>query len=141
MTPFLSLLSPSCFLYNLSLKPLILEHPLKDISFVRMMPRDNSFLQFLFLFFNGRKIALQGVVLVYAMQQCESPQFYIYHLPLEPPSPTPAYPSGSSQSSRLGSLCYTAASHQLFRLHLMVYTCLCYFLRLQGTILKERIIP
>ena len=31
-------------------------------------------------------------MLVYAVQQCESPQFYIYHLPLEPPSPHSSLP-------------------------------------------------
>ena len=40
-------------------------------------------------------------------------------LPPLSPSPLPR----SSQSARLGSLCYTAASHQLFILHVIVYIC------------------
>ena len=35
----------------------------------------------------------------------------IYHLTLEPSSPVPSHSSRLSQSTRLGSLCYTAASH------------------------------
>ena len=50
----------------------------------------------------------------------------MYALPREPPSPFPCHPSRSSQSSRLGSgayteLCYTAASHELSVLHMIVY--------------------
>ena len=44
-----------------------------------------------------------------------------------PPLPPP-YPSWPSQSARLGSLCSTAASHQLSVLHMAVYMCRCYFL-------------
>ena len=52
-----------------------------------------SFCYDLLLFkYSTGKIALKGVVVVYAMQQCESPQFYIYHLPLEPPCPNPSLP-------------------------------------------------
>lgn len=43
---------------------------------------------------------------------------YVYPLPLEPPSypphpatPPASYPSRSSQSTKLSSLCYLAASH------------------------------
>ena len=45
----------------------------------------------------------------------------MYALPREPPSPLPCHPSRSSQSSRLGSLCYTAASHELSALHMIAY--------------------
>ena len=41
----------------------------------------------------------------------------MYPLPFEPPSPPPSHPSISSQSARLGSLCYTATFHQLSILH------------------------
>ena len=36
---------------------------------------------------------------------------YVYPLSSEPPSPLPVPPPKSSQSSRLGSLCYRATSH------------------------------
>ena len=42
-------------------------------------------------------------------------------LPPGPPSPLPPYPSRSSQSTRLGSLHYTAASYQPSILHMIVY--------------------
>ena len=47
---------------------------------------------------------------------------YTYTLSLSglPPLP-PFHPSRSSQSARLGSLCYTATSRQLSILHLIVY--------------------
>ena len=45
---------------------------------------------------------------------------YIYPLPLEPPSFLLFHPSGSSQSVRLCSLCYIAASHWLSTLHMLV---------------------
>ena len=44
------------------------------------------------------------------------------------PHLTPFYPSRLSQSTRLGSLCYIASSHQLSILHMVVYTCQYYFL-------------
>ena len=52
---------------------------------------------------------------------------YITSLLSLPPLPT-TYPSMSSQNIRLGSLCHTAASHQLSSLHMAAYTCWCYFL-------------
>ena len=61
-----------------------------------------------------------NVVLVSAIQQCKSA--IIIHMP--PPSlvslPFPSHPFRSSQSARLGSLCYTAPSHQVSILHLML---------------------
>ena len=57
-------------------------------------------------------------------------QLYIYIYPhisslLRLP---PSHPSRSSQSTELISLCYAAASHQLFILHLVVYICPCHSL-------------
>ena len=55
---------------------------------------------------------------------------YIYLLtlgPLSHPTPT-SHPSKSSQSTKLSYLCYTAASHQLSILHMVVYMCQCYSL-------------
>ena len=43
---------------------------------------------------------------------------FLLNLPHLPP---PIHPSMSSQSARLGSLCYRAASHQLAVLHMIVY--------------------
>ena len=61
-----------------------------------------------------------NVVLVSAIQQCKSA--IIIHMP--PPSlvsfPFPSHPFRSSQSARLGSLCYTATSHHVSILHLML---------------------
>ena len=51
-------------------------------------------------------------------------------LPLDSPShprPPTSHSSRSSQSTRLGFLCYTTAFHQLSRVHLAACTCQCYF--------------
>ena len=45
---------------------------------------------------------------------------YILFLLSLPPLPSP-HPSRSSQSTRLGSLCYTVACHQLTISHMVVY--------------------
>ena len=55
---------------------------------------------------------------------------YIYvciYMYLLPPIPHPT-PPRSSQSARLGSLCYTAASHWLSILSMVLYMCQCYSL-------------
>ena len=53
----------------------------------------------------------------------------IYPLSREPPSPPPFHHSRSSQSTRLSSLCYTAASHKLSISHMheqtQLYPTLC----------------
>ena len=51
------------------------------------------------------------------------------------PPLTPAHSSRLSQSAWLGSLCYTATSHQVSILHMMVYIRLCYFLYLFHSLL------
>ena len=51
-------------------------------------------------------------------------------LPLDSPShprPPTSHSSRSSQSTRLGFLCYTTAFHQLSLLHMAACTCQCYF--------------
>ena len=50
------------------------------------------------------------------------PYVYICALRLEPPSPTPFHPSGSSQSTKLSSLCYKEVSCKLSILHMVAYT-------------------
>ena len=82
-----------------------------------------------FFFLIGGKL-LYSVVLVSAIQQCKSA--IILHL--SPPSwiffPPPSHSFRSSQSARLGSLCYTETSYQLSVLHMVVYICQCYFEKL-----------
>ena len=73
-------------------------------------------------------ILLYNVVLVSAVQQCESA--IPVHVPslswasLTSPHPTPL----GRHSTGLGSLCYTAAFHQPFILQMVVYTCQRHFL-------------
>ena len=80
------------------------------------------------LIFNCRKIALQCCVgfchttAWISHNYTHVPQ--LLHLPPLPPS----HRSRSSQSIKLGSLCYVATSHQLSIWHMVVYTCQCYFL-------------
>ena len=62
---------------------------------------------------------------------------YIPSLLSLPPIPS-SYLSRSSQSARLGSLCYIATSHQLSILkHMIVYICQCYFLYLSHPLLSS----
>ena len=68
------------------------------------------FFNFVFLFFNWRKIALQYCV-GSAIEQCESVIIVYIPQPFEPASPLMSHSSKSSQSTRLGSLCYIAASN------------------------------
>ena len=76
--------------------------------------RLSTLLKSLFLnsFFNGRKLPYI-VVLSFAINNMNQPQLCMCPLPLEPPSSSQSHPSRSSQSPRLGSLFYTAISHQL----------------------------
>ena len=66
-----------------------------------------------------------SVVLISVIQQRESA--IIIHLSPSSLS-SPAHSCRSSQSARLGSVCYTATSHQLSALHLMAHICGYYFL-------------
>ena len=76
---------------------------------------------------------LYNVVLVSAVQQCESDIYlYIYisiylYISAIPPTPDPT-PPRSLQSIRLGSLRYTAASQWLSILPRVLYMCQCYSL-------------
>ena len=66
---------------------------------------------FFFLhFFIGVEL-LCHVILVSAIQYRESVNVYIYPVPFGLPSHSPIPLSRSSQSTKLGSLCYIAASH------------------------------
>ena len=71
------------------------------------------------LFFNWRKIAWLCCV-GFCHRHASATIIHIFP-PLGPPSPRPFHPSRSSQSTRLGSLCYIAISHQLSVLHMIVY--------------------
>ena len=81
-------------------------------------------------FFNWRKIALQCCI-CFCHTTMRISHNYIYTpsllslLPLLPRSHSYRF----SQSTSLGSLCYTAASHSLSVLHMIVYVCQCHFLK------------
>ena len=77
---------------------------------------------------------LYCAVLVSAIQQRASAIIIHIFPPLGPPSPTTIHPSRSSQSTRLGSLCYVATSRQLSVLHTIVYL-------EKATILKDPCTP
>ena len=63
---------------------------------------------------------LYNIVLVSALQH-KSVIIICLSLPVESPSLPPSHPSRSSQSTKLGSLCYTATSHYLF----YIWQCIC----------------
>ena len=67
-------------------------------------------------------------MLVSAIQQCKSTITIHISLSSLASSPPPQRPSGSSESARLGSLCYLATSHQLSVFHPLVYVCWCHLL-------------
>ena len=94
--------------------PLSLKQPSSLPQLTRMHPLH----LFLFCLFN-----YYNIVLVSALQQCE-PAIITHWAPVPPPS----RPSRSSQSARLGSLYYTATSHQPSVVHRIVCICWCYFL-------------
>ena len=90
-------------------------------------PSCSTPLNFLF-FLIGAKL-LYSVVLVYAFeQQCESVIILCICIYRSPPSQASLAPPRASQSTRLGSLCYTAASYQPSISHMVVQICQCYFL-------------
>ena len=60
---------------------------------------------------------------------------YIQPFPLELPFPLPSHPFGSSQSTRLASLCCPATSQQLSVLHMVVYISQRYLLSSSDTLL------
>ena len=76
-------------------------------------------------------IALQCCVTFHCITKWVS---YMYtYIPICPPTcnslpPSLSHPYRWSQNTELISLCYTAASHQLAILHLVVYICQCYSL-------------
>ena len=92
-----------------------------------------GFLKFIYFLIGGK--LLYNFVLVSAIQKGESVIIvYISLLSWASFLPQP-HPSRWSQSSRLGSLCYVATSHQLSILHMIVYICWCYFLYLSHYLL------
>ena len=56
-----------------------------------------------------------------------------------PPTQPSSHPSRSSQSTRLGSLYYTATSHQLSILHMREYMYWCYFLHSSHSLLAPAV--
>lgn len=112
-------------------------HPsVLPIKFQEVFHRTNFLLFFFFqFFFNWRITASQccGVLCHISMKISHN---FIYISPPCLSSPTPFHSYRSSQSNRLGSLYYTAASCQLSILHMIVCVCtyiymyICYFLNL-----------
>ena len=89
----------------------------------RQSPRKIFFLFFSIYFLIGRKF-LYNVVLAFCCTATRISHNYTYITSLLSLPPLPLFhPSRSSQSARLGSLCYIAASHQLSVLHIAVYIC------------------
>ena len=87
------------------------------------------------LLFNGKKIALQCCVgFCHTTMQISHNYTHITSLLSLPPLPS-SHTSRSSQSAKLGSLCYTTTSHQLSLLYMIVYICQCYFLHLSHSFL------
>ena len=82
-------------------------------------------ISFIFLIFNWKIIPLQCCVGFYSTTWI-SPKYTLYPLPLESHPLPPSHPSRSSQSTKLSSLCHTAAFHYLSILHMVVYICRCY---------------
>ena len=62
---------------------------------------------------------------------------YKYLLPLKSPSHPPPRPAGLAESTRLSSLCYTEAYHQLSDLPTVVYKCQCYSLNSSHSLLPQ----
>ena len=87
-----------------------------------------SLSSFCFCFFNWRKIALQCCVGFCHTTTWISHNYTDITSLLSLPPLLPSHPTRSSQSSRLGSLCYIVTSHQLSVLHRIAYICQCYFL-------------
>ena len=76
---------------------------------------------FFLYFFNWRKLTLQcWVGFCHTTMRISHNYTYIPSLLSLPPLP-PSLTSRPSQSTWLGSLCFTATSHQLFILHMIVY--------------------
>ena len=86
-----------------------------------------SFLFCFVFFFNWRKIGSQCYV-GFCNTITWISHSYTCPLPLKCPSHCPPSPSRSSQSSRLSSLCFAAASCQPSGLHMEVPICQCYAL-------------
>ena len=85
---------------------------------------------FLIFIFNWGKIAPQCCV-SFCHTTVEISHNYTFITSLLSLLPLPSsYLSGSSESTRLGSLCYTATYHLLSVLHMGVYICWWYFLHL-----------
>ena len=78
-----------------------------------------------YIFFYWRIIALQCCTTFgCSMKWISYMSTYIPSLlDLSPSTPPPFHPSGSSENTKLSSLCCTAASHSLSILHTAVYIC------------------
>ena len=88
------------------------------------------FYYFFNLFFNWRKIAFQCCVGFCRRAMRISYNYTYITSVFSLPPLFPSYCPGSSQNTRLGSLCYTATSYQVSIIHMVVSVCQCYFLYL-----------
>ena len=75
------------------------------------------------LFFNWWKLALQCHIGSCLRKMGISHNDTYIPTSLETPSAPPSHPSRSSKSTRLGSLYYSATSHQLSSLSMILYVC------------------
>ena len=76
------------------------------------------------IFFLIELYLLYNVVLVSPVEQRELAICICFLLSLAP-IPSPSHPPRSSRSIKLSSLCYIAASHELFTLHSVMCVCQC----------------
>ena len=90
---------------------------------------------YIYIFLIGGKLPFNVAMGFCCTMQISHNYIYIYRLPLKPPSTPPSHHYRSSQSAKLGSLCYTATSHQLSVSHMIENICRCYFLHSSHSLL------
>ena len=98
----------------------------KEVQLIKRKQINYSLMWTIWLFFlNWSIVALQCCVsFCYTTTWISSKYTYMPSLLSLPPTP-PSHPPRSSQSQELSSLCYSAVSHQVSILHIIVYMCQC----------------
>ena len=89
----------------------------------------HTYIIFIYLFFNWRKIALQHCIGFCCITMQISHNYTYLSLSRLPHLP-PSHSFRLLQNARMGSLCYIVTCHQLSILHVIVYICQSYFLHL-----------